>query len=85
MPKYFEDPDEDKEKDKKKYACEGIRDDLIECLLKTDCVKKDKKTPRDCLHEPSLPDECVKLRVAFFECRRSMLDMRTRFRGRKDY
>ena len=25
------------------------------------------------------------LRVAFFECKRSLLDMRTRFRGRKGY
>ncbi|GFR68580.1 cytochrome c oxidase assembly factor 5 [Elysia marginata] len=85
MPKYYEDPEDDKAIEKKKYACEGVRDDLIECLSQTDCVRKEKKTPRDCLHDPSLPDACVKLRLAFFECRRSMLDMRTRFRGRKDY
>ena len=32
-----------------------------------------------------VPDECQALRVAFFECKRSILDMRTRFRGRKGY
>ena len=40
MPKYYEDPEEDKAIEKKKYACEGIRDDLIECLSQTDCVRK---------------------------------------------
>lgn len=38
MPKYYEDIEE--EKSKKKFACEGLRDDLLECLLNTDCVKK---------------------------------------------
>ena len=32
-----------------------------------------------------VPQECQALRVAFFECKRSILDMRTRFRGRKGY
>jgi cytochrome c oxidase assembly factor 5 len=83
MPKFFEDVDEIKSK--KKYACEGVRDDLLECLLKSDCCKKDKRTPRECLQDSTVSNECAKLRVAFFECKRSMLDMRTRFRGRKDY
>ena len=43
MPKYFEDPEEDKTTEKKKYACEGVRDDLIECLSQTDCVRKVKE------------------------------------------
>ena len=32
-----------------------------------------------------VPEECQALRVAFFECKRSIHDMRTRFRGRKGY
>ncbi|CAG5120939.1 unnamed protein product [Candidula unifasciata] len=83
MPKYYEDIEEIKKK--KKYACQGIRDDLLECLLKTECCTVKKKTPRECMLDPAIPDECTRLRTAFFECRRSMLDMRTRFRGRKDY
>ncbi|BFZ24341.1 hypothetical protein BsWGS_27380 [Bradybaena similaris] len=83
MPKYFEDIEEISKQ--KKNACQSVRDDLLECLLKSDCCRKDKKTPRQCMHDPRIQDECVRLRVAFFECKRSMLDMRTRFRGRKDY
>ncbi|CAL1538139.1 unnamed protein product [Lymnaea stagnalis] len=83
MPKYYEDVEELNQK--KKFACEGLRDDLLECLSKSDCVKKDKKTPRECMHDSLLPQECATLRVSFFECKRSMLDMRTRFRGRKYY
>lgn len=83
MPKYYEDVEEIKQK--KKFACEGLRDDLLECLSNSDCVKKDKKTPRECMHDSSLSDQCAKLRFSFFECKRSMLDMRTRFRGRKYY
>uniref|UniRef100_A0A0B7BIR9 Cytochrome c oxidase assembly factor 5 n=1 Tax=Arion vulgaris TaxID=1028688 RepID=A0A0B7BIR9_9EUPU len=83
MPKYYEDIEEINAK--KGYACEHIKDDLLECLLKSDCCKKDKKTPRQCMLDPSIQDDCVRLRVAFFECKRSLLDMRTRFRGRKDY
>ncbi|CAG5117192.1 unnamed protein product [Candidula unifasciata] len=83
MPKYYEDIEEISKK--KKYACQNVRDDLLECLLKSDCCRKDKKTPRQCMNDEHIKDECVRLRVAFFECKRSMLDMRTRFRGRKDY
>ncbi|BFZ14820.1 hypothetical protein BsWGS_17859 [Bradybaena similaris] len=83
MPKYYEDIEDLKKK--KKYACESVRDDLLECLLKSDCCKVKKQTPRECMHDPTIPDECTRLRVAFFECKRSLLDMRTRFRGRRDY
>ncbi|KAI8798733.1 cytochrome c oxidase assembly factor 5 [Biomphalaria glabrata] len=83
MPKFYEDVEETKQK--KKYACEGLRDDLLECMSKTDCVRKDKKTPRECLHDPQIPEKCAMLRNAFFECKRSLLDMRTRFRGRRYY
>ncbi|XP_059170545.1 cytochrome c oxidase assembly factor 5-like [Physella acuta] len=83
MPKFYEDIEV--EKSKKKVACEDLRDDLLECLQNTDCVKKDKKTPRDCMRLESLPQQCAVLRNSFFECRRSMLDMRNRFRGRRYY
>lgn len=37
MPKYYEDKEEvDKQP---KVACSGLRDDLKECLLKSDCVR----------------------------------------------
>ncbi|XP_041980234.1 cytochrome c oxidase assembly factor 5 [Aricia agestis] len=68
-----------------KTPCAGIRADLKLCLLKSDCCVKDKKTPRECLKDASVPDECVQLRHSFFECKRSLLDNRRRFRGHKGY
>ncbi|XP_023954566.1 cytochrome c oxidase assembly factor 5 [Bicyclus anynana] len=66
-------------------SCAAIRADLKMCLLNSDCCKKDKKTPRDCLKSGNCPTECVQLRTTFFECKRSLLDARRRFRGHKGY
>lgn len=85
MPKYYEEASED---DKPKRSCDGLREDLKTCLLSSDCVIKLGKSPKQCLqlgNDPSIPNDCHVLRTAFFECKRSMLDMRTRFRGRKGY
>ena len=65
--------------------CSGLRVDLKRCLLKTDCCQVRKLTPLKCLEEGDVPQECQALKNAFFECKRSILDMRTRFRGRKGY
>jgi len=65
--------------------CSGLRVDLKRCLLHSECCVVKKKTPLACLNEGDVPQECHALRVAFFECKRSVLDMRTRFRGRKGY
>ncbi|GLV31863.1 uncharacterized protein CBL_07623 [Carabus blaptoides fortunei] len=79
--------EEEGEKLKDKSPCHGVRADLKMCLLESDCCKRDKKTPRECLNvtDGSVPQECFALRNTFFECKRSMLDNRTRFRGRKGY
>ncbi|XP_022079572.1 cytochrome c oxidase assembly factor 5-like [Acanthaster planci] len=80
MPKYFED------KEESKRPCSGVREDLKTCLLESDCVRIDKKTPKECLQPgTNVNDQCRALQVAFFECKRSLLDTRTRFRGRKGY
>ncbi|XP_029793062.1 cytochrome c oxidase assembly factor 5 isoform X1 [Suricata suricatta] len=42
---------------------------------------KEGKSPRQCLKEGN----CQALKYSFFECKRSMLDARSRFRGRKGY
>jgi len=65
--------------------CSGLRVDLKRCLLTTECCTERNKTPLECLQTNDVPQECQALRVAFFECKRSILDMRTRFRGRKGY
>ncbi|CAG2165263.1 unnamed protein product [Oppiella nova] len=68
-------------------SCSAIREDLKYCINATDCVRKDRKTPRECLRErhPSVPEECHQLRNLLYECKRSLVDFRTRFRGRKGY
>ncbi|KAM7290106.1 cytochrome c oxidase assembly factor 5 [Ixodes scapularis] len=68
-------------------SCEGVRDDLKRCLLATDCVKLDGLSPKKCIltSHPSVPQECHNLKNLLFECKRSLLDNRQRFRGRKGY
>ncbi|CAK1585669.1 unnamed protein product [Parnassius mnemosyne] len=68
-----------------KSPCAGIRADLKMCLLGSSCCKKEKKTPRECLKDGLVPEECLQLRQSFFECKRSLLDNRRRFRGHKGY
>ncbi|XP_034944359.1 cytochrome c oxidase assembly factor 5 [Chelonus insularis] len=75
------------DKPQSKERCANIRDDLKMCLLQTDCCRKYKKTPRQCLldRDPSIPDECYVLKNVFYECKRSLIDARRRFRGPRDY
>ncbi|XP_067416103.1 cytochrome c oxidase assembly factor 5 [Emydura macquarii macquarii] len=75
MPKYYEDKEEDGR------ACAGVREDLKQCLSESACVRQEGKSPRQCLKE----GHCRKFQITFFECKRSMLDGRARFRGRKGY
>ncbi|KAK0568778.1 hypothetical protein OC861_001630 [Tilletia horrida] len=48
-------------------------------------MAQQRNSPQDCLRNPelqqALPDECKGLYRSYVECRRSMLDMRKRFRG----
>ncbi|CAG9768545.1 unnamed protein product [Ceutorhynchus assimilis] len=79
--------EEENETLKDKTACAGVRADLKMCLLESECCKTHKKTPRECLKatDGTVPIECQVLRNTFFECKRSLLDARQRFRGRKGY
>nr|XP_039333178.1 cytochrome c oxidase assembly factor 5-like [Saimiri boliviensis boliviensis] len=56
------------------------KEDLGMCLLLSDCGVQEGKSPRQCLKE----GYCKALKYSFFECKRSMLDTRVRFRGRQD-
>lgn len=78
---------EENEKLADKSACAGLRADLKMCLLESECCQKYRKTPRECLKatDGSVPAECQALRYSFFECKRSLLDARQRFRGRRGY
>jgi len=66
-------------------ACWKIRYELKKCMYESDCIKVDKRPVRECFQDPAanVPDLCRQLQYTYFECRRSILDMRTRFRGRK--
>uniref|UniRef100_UPI0037E86202 cytochrome c oxidase assembly factor 5-like n=1 Tax=Semicossyphus pulcher TaxID=241346 RepID=UPI0037E86202 len=44
-------------------------------------VCQEGKLPSECLKE----GHCKALQTSFFECKRSMLDTRSRFRGKKGY
>jgi cytochrome c oxidase assembly factor 5 len=77
------------EKSKERKKCDGLRYDLKLCLLESDCCKKYRVLPKECLRNPEMaehvPDRCFSLANAFFECKRSTLDMRHRFKGPKGY
>ncbi|KAM9850671.1 cytochrome c oxidase assembly factor 5 [Aulostomus maculatus] len=75
MPKYYEGKEDDGR------SCAGIREDFKDCILNHDCVVKEGKLPSECLKEGC----CQALKRTFFECKRSMLDNRARFRGLKGY
>ncbi|WVO13564.1 hypothetical protein L204_101185 [Cryptococcus depauperatus] len=63
-------------------ACQIPREELIACLLRTDCVLKEGKTPAECLKTPKeLPIQCQHLIARLSDCKKGMLDMRRRFKG----
>ncbi|XP_076802724.1 cytochrome c oxidase assembly factor 5-like [Clavelina lepadiformis] len=66
-------------------ACWRLRHDLKKCMYESDCIQKDKRPIRECFLDPAanVPEACRNLQYTYQQCRRSMLDMRTRFRGRK--
>ncbi|KAE8737910.1 hypothetical protein FOCC_FOCC016616 [Frankliniella occidentalis] len=68
-----------------KSTCGGLRADLKICLLESDCCRKEKLTPRQCLDQRKAPPECYHLFEYFVACKKSMIDPRSRFRGPKGY
>nr|CAB3232464.1 cytochrome c oxidase assembly factor 5-like [Phallusia mammillata] len=66
-------------------ACWRIRYELKQCFLNSDCIKVENRSAKECMTDPSanVPTHCRNLQFSYQQCRRSMLDMRTRFRGLK--
>jgi cytochrome c oxidase assembly factor 5 len=87
MPRVFPDDLTQEERTKKKggRSCENLREDFKLCMLNTDCVGVQKKKVKECFDTNQVPTECVQLRTLLFECKRSLLDNRLRFRGRREY
>ncbi|KAI9252887.1 cytochrome c oxidase assembly factor 5-like protein [Phascolomyces articulosus] len=65
-------------------SCQEIRQELIECMLKSNCVLVKRNTVAECFkseHADDVPAECQSIRKSYAECRRGMIDPRKRFRG----
>ncbi|TNN66335.1 Cytochrome c oxidase assembly factor 5 [Liparis tanakae] len=98
MPKYYEDKEEDTracagvredfkacllEHDcvRKASARRPLRARHLGAVNVSSYSCREGKLPSECLRE----GHCRALQTSFFECKRSMLDNRSRFRGRKGY
>uniref|UniRef100_A0A914LUY3 Cytochrome c oxidase assembly factor 5 n=1 Tax=Meloidogyne incognita TaxID=6306 RepID=A0A914LUY3_MELIC len=64
-------------------ACDGIRQQVKQCLLESDCIKIKMKRARECVEDNDLPTNCQQLLYILHECRRNSIDPRARFRGRR--
>ncbi|KAJ1962194.1 Dephospho-CoA kinase (Dephosphocoenzyme A kinase) (COAE) [Dipsacomyces acuminosporus] len=66
-------------------SCDGIREEYIQCLLRSECVFIKRHTVEECVKNKDLatliPERCHMLRQSLFECKRGLLDMRKRMRG----
>ncbi|KAI3614665.1 hypothetical protein CBS9595_003936 [Malassezia furfur] len=64
-------------------VCDQLREDLAKCLQASDCVQVHGHTGKECLtdHRAELPIECQQAYKGFVQCKRSLWDMRKRFRG----
>ncbi|KAK1921435.1 cytochrome c oxidase assembly protein PET191-domain-containing protein [Papiliotrema laurentii] len=68
--------------EKKPLPCQGPRDELIACVMRSDCFLKQGKSPGECIRNPQqLPLQCQHLISSYADCKKGMLDMRRRFRG----
>ncbi|KAJ1919200.1 Dephospho-CoA kinase (Dephosphocoenzyme A kinase) (COAE) [Mycoemilia scoparia] len=66
-------------------SCAGIRQEFVDCILKSDCVLVNRNTVQECVKNKELkdqvPEKCHMLAKSLFECKRGLLDMRKRTRG----
>ena len=58
---------------------------LLVCMEKTDCVANKKRGVEECMKDPIESDPCVAVRNAYYNCKHSQLNMRTRIRGVRQY
>lgn len=57
-------------------SCKEIREELIECMLKSKCVLIKRNTVKECFkeeHKADVPSECVSIKKSFGDCRRGMV------------
>lgn len=57
-------------------SCKEIREELIECMLKSNCVLIKRNTVKECFkeeHKDDVPSECLSIKKSFGDCRRGMV------------
>ena len=54
-------------------------------MERTECVAKNKKSLEECMKDPIESDPCRAERNAYYNCKHSQLNMRTRIRGVRQY
>jgi hypothetical protein len=54
-------------------------------MERTECVSKNKKSLEECMKDPIESDPCRAERNAYYNCKHSQLNMRTRIRGVRQY
>lgn len=54
-------------------------------MEKTECVMKKKKSLEECMKNTIDSDPCLAVRNAYYNCKHSQLNMRTRIRGVRQY
>jgi cytochrome c oxidase assembly factor 5 len=66
-------------------SCTEIAQTLVDCIQKSNCMKKENSDLKLCLQETSTSGECSEFKTAYANCKRGGLDMRTRIRGPRVY
>lgn len=66
-----------------KSACHDTAQQLALCMQSTPCVRDEGLPITDCLKRKDGTADCEALRTAYYQCRRSQLDMRSRIRGKR--
>lgn len=63
-------------------TCKHFYKDLADCLVQSDCVKIERRTPKECLDPKydSVPQSCRLAQRAWAECRVRILNPRMRLR-----
>jgi cytochrome c oxidase assembly factor 5 len=64
-------------------SCSGVKDEIVDCIKRSACMKTELNTFHHCLRAPAeeLGLECSNLRHLYYECKRAQLDRRYRLKG----
>lgn len=66
-------------------SCQDLRDAVVLCLQRSDCVMVYRNTPKQCLQDPelckTLPESCAHAFMLYMKCRHGRADQSKRFVG----